>query len=103
MIGGSLGSVSIPDLRVWRHAGTGPDWWSDIAATTVVRGQSDPLVNQIRHFADVIRGKASPLIGGSDGLRTLQEVEALQQACLSGASVDIADDLSPSREVAAVQ
>jgi len=53
LIGGSKGSLSIPDLTVW----TNPQkrsWWAPVSATSIPRQFSDPLVNQIEHFALVI-------------------------------------------------
>lgn len=79
LIGGSEGALSIPDLRVWRHE-NGPDWWSPISATALIREAGDPLVNQIRHFCEVIRGRAEPLVPGIEGLRTLRAVEAIREA-----------------------
>ncbi|TRD16250.1 Gfo/Idh/MocA family protein [Palleronia caenipelagi] len=98
MIGGSTGAISVPDLRVWSHTGERPDWWSDIAATSLVRENSDPLINQIRHFAEVIRGEAQPLVSGREGLRTMQVLEALQTACLTGTGVTITALDLPERE-----
>ena len=89
MIGGSRGSLSVPDLRLWTHQDGAQDWWTPISATAQVRGASDPLVNQMAHFADVIRGKAAPLVSGREGLRTLQVIEAMQKACLGGQKVKI--------------
>ncbi len=80
-IGGSHGSLSLPDLRLWTHKEGQRDWWTPISATTLTRGSSDPLVNQILHFSDVIRETAVPLVSGREGLRTLQVIEAIQTAC----------------------
>ncbi len=84
LIGGSEGSLSVPDLRLWSHQGGPPDWWSPISATSQIRASADPLVNQIQHFAQVIRGDATPRVSGREGLRTLQVVEAIQHSAQSG-------------------
>lgn len=89
LLGGSHGSLSVPDLRLWTHQNGARDWWSPIAATTVVRGGSDPLVNQMRHFAEVITHTASPLVSGREGLRTLKVLEAIQEACKSRETVKV--------------
>ena len=88
MIGGSDGSLSIPDLRLWRHDGD-KSWWSAISATTMPRPAADPLINQIIHFADVIRGDAAPLVSAEEGLRTLQVLDAIQTAARTQACVHI--------------
>lgn len=90
LIGGSHGALSVPDLRVWNHSGGAQDWWEPISATTLPRGASDPLVNQIRHLAAVVRGEARPLVPAAEGLRTLQVVEAIQQAAATGQTVPTA-------------
>lgn len=89
LIGGSAGSLSLPDLRVWSHAKGGRDWWSPISARSEIRDATDPLVNQIAHFADVIRGDARPRVSGEEGVRTLRVIEAIQQAAATGACVKL--------------
>lgn len=92
LIGGSHGSLSVPDLRLWKHQGAIRDWWTPITATTLVRGGSDPLVNQMRHFTGVIQRKAQPMVSGQEGLKTLNVLEAIQSACKSGQSVSLTED-----------
>ena len=87
LIGGSHGSLSLPDLRIWHHANGARDWWTPIAARSEIREGSDPLVNQILHFCDVIRGTAEPLVSGEEGLRTLKVIEAIQRSARTGAPV----------------
>lgn len=82
LLGGSKGALSIPDMRLWHHEG-GEDWWKPINATSTEHTPSDPLINQIEHFANVIRGTEAPLVSGEEGLRTLQVIEAIQQAAIS--------------------
>jgi len=88
LIGGSKGSLSIPDLTVWKH----PDkrsWWSPISATSYPQNFSDPLVNQIEHFAKVISDGVNPVVSGLEGMKTLQVIEAMQIAAEHKRSVDI--------------
>ena len=79
LIGGSKGALSIPDMRLWQHDG-GTSWWKPIKATTMPVSSSDPLINQIAHFEEVIRGRAAPLVTAEEGLRTLRVIEAIQIA-----------------------
>lgn len=85
-IGGSHGSLSVPDLKLWSQ-GQERDWWSPLSATVMPRESSDPLINQIRHFVEVIAGREAPLVSGQEGYRTLQVVEAIQAAAASGQTV----------------
>ncbi|MGI9310819.1 MAG: Gfo/Idh/MocA family protein [bacterium] len=89
LIGGSNASLSLPDLRLWSHAGGAPDWWSPISATCQVRESSDPLVNQIAHFAQVINGGAEPLVSAREAVLTLRVIEAMQRSARSGEATAI--------------
>lgn len=88
LIGGEAGALSIPDLRLWRHEGE-TSWWNPINGTAVAVERSDPLVNQIAHFAEVIRGRAAPLVTGAEGLKTLRVIEGIQRAARTQTRVDI--------------
>ena len=89
-IGGTLGSLSVPDLMLWTHQEK-PDWWTPISGETLSRQVSDPLINQISHFANVIAGNEEPLVSGREGLRTLQVIEAIQIAAEKKAGVQVND------------
>ncbi len=88
LIGGSEGSLSIPDLTVWTHQGE-RSWWSPISATAFPHNSSDPLVNQIAHFGDVIAGNAVPLVSGLEGMKSLQVIEAIQVSAKDNRAVQI--------------
>ena len=51
-------------------------------------------VEQIQHFARVVRGDASPVISGEGALRSLALVDAVQLAAVSGERVAIDDVLA---------
>ncbi|MFZ5963385.1 Gfo/Idh/MocA family protein [Thalassococcus sp. BH17M4-6] len=87
-IGGSHGSLSIPDLTVWSH-GAVRDWWTPISATSVPQSASDPLVNQIAQFVAVIAGTETPLVSGREGLRSLAVVDAIQASARTGQTVQL--------------
>ena len=99
LIGGSEGALSIPDMRLWQHEG-GTSWWNPIKATAMPVSSSDPLINQIAHFEDVIRGKASPLVTGEEGLKTLRVVEAIQIAAQSQELIKLSNTISESQAAA---
>ena len=89
-IGGTQGSLSIPDLALWTHDKE-RDWWSPISANVIDCDRSDPLINQIDHFASVIRGETTPQVSGCEGLRTLAVIEAIQIAAKTGQTIQLAD------------
>lgn len=90
LIGGSEGALSLPDLRVWQHQKE-PDWWTPISATSLLASSEDPLSVQVSHFADVIRGVASPLVSGLEGLKSLEVVEAITHAAASSQTVSLGE------------
>ena len=83
LLGGTHGSLSLPDLTVWEYSGE-RSWWQPISATTLLRDTSDPLVNQISHFAAVIRQEEQPLISGEEGLENLRVMEAMLKSANIG-------------------
>lgn len=82
-IGGNKASLSIPDLTLWSHKDK-PDWWTPIQSQALSFERSDPLVNQMQNFLNVIRGDEAPLVSALEGYRSLQVIEAIQVASLSG-------------------
>ena len=98
LVGGTHGSLSIPDMTLWTHKGD-RSWWNPISATSMPRTTSNPLENQIAHFAAVVAGDEQPLVSGEEGLRTLQVIEAIQTAVRRGETVVI--DSQPGAPAAA--
>ena len=86
MIGGTRGSLAIPQLDVWSHPHQ-PSWWSPLERERLEVTLEDPLGLQIANFCGVIRGIAAPLVTGREGLNTLKVIEAVKQAASSGALV----------------
>ncbi len=87
-IGGSKGALSVPDLKLWQHQQQ-PDWFSPILSQSVAYQALDPLVNQMKHFADVIQKQAKPFIDGRQGYKTLRVIEAIQQSAQSHALISL--------------
>jgi predicted dehydrogenase len=88
-VAGTTGSLSVPTMRLRTYPGT-RSWWEPFDESTVALQRSDPLANQITHFAEVIRGAAQPICSGRDGLATLQVVDAVVESARTGAPVDVA-------------
>ena len=85
-IAGTEGSLSLPDLSLWRYEGE-RHWHQPIVREQRTALRADPYTRQLQHFAAVIRGEAAPLCSALDGLRTLQATRALLDAAASGQSV----------------
>ena len=87
-IAGTIGSLSIPTMRLKVYHGT-RSWWEPLTSTTEAVDRSDPLAHQIAHFVDVIHGKAEPICSARDGLKTLKVVDAVVESARTGRSVSI--------------
>ncbi len=87
---GTHGSLSIPTMRLRTYArDEDRSWFKPFQSSVVPLQRADPLALQIAHFADVIRGKATPLVSGRDGLSNLRVVDAIARAARDGGIVNI--------------
>jgi predicted dehydrogenase len=89
VIAGTTGSLAIPTMRLKVFPGK-RSWWEPFETSTVDIDRSDPLANQIEHFAAVIRGEAEPIVSARDGLNTLKVTEAVTEAARTGELVTTA-------------
>ncbi|MDU8942107.1 Gfo/Idh/MocA family protein [Ovoidimarina sediminis] len=87
-IGGTHGSISVPDLMLWLHPRK-RGWWEPMEGRRIEVVSEDPLVRQIQHFREVIEGRASPLVSGEEGLRTLRVIEAIKHSAEERRGVDL--------------
>jgi predicted dehydrogenase len=90
MVGGSAGSLAVPNLSLWAAEQT-PSWWEPIKQVKPVYQAADPLVRQLEQFVGVVNGQQSPLVTGADGLASLILVEAVKRAAETGQTVQVAD------------
>ncbi|AVO51859.1 Gfo/Idh/MocA family protein [Ectopseudomonas mendocina] len=88
LIGGTLGSLSVPQLKRW-HYGESRGWYSPLLESAGTAAPGSALDNQLRHFVQVVRGHCSPLISADDALQTLRLVEAAQAAGESGRAIKL--------------
>ena len=89
-LGGTEGSLALPNLAVWTHDGPN-GWWSPIWASKPIFEFDDPLVQQISHFAEVIAGTAEPVVSGADGLAAVEVITAIKRSAATGKTVEIAN------------
>ena len=52
--------------------------------------EQDPLSLQMRHFVEVVRGEAEPLLNGREATRTLETTLAVKRAATTGQMVPLA-------------
>lgn len=88
-ISGTEGAIAVPSLRCWRYDAEVPGWNAPLHEDRLPLERSDPLVNQLAHFCDVIRGKAVSINDAADGARTLQTTLAVFDAAKQGQAVSL--------------
>jgi predicted dehydrogenase len=95
LVAGMKGSLSVPRLEVWDH-GPNLSWWSPMCSERsavpdqdpfTLESRADPLTNEMRHFCDVIRGTATPLLDARGGAKTLEATLAVKRAATTGQTV----------------
>jgi len=90
LVAGTFGSLAIPTMRLSRYRdAAGQSWHKSLERTTIPLERADPLERQMAHFADVVEGRAAPLVSARDGLMNLRVVDAIVEAARSGRLVDI--------------
>lgn len=88
-VAGTLGSLSIPTMRVSRYpSAEDQSWHKPLQRSTIELEVVDPLAVQVDHFADVICGRAQPLVTARDGLENLRVVDAIVEAAQTGRAVN---------------
>ncbi len=74
--GGSKGSLSLPNLKVWKHKHK-RHWFNPIIEKQYSCKMTDPLVNQINHFCDVINKTIKPIVDPDTAIKTIKVIEAI--------------------------
>lgn len=89
-VAGTQGALSVPRLEFWKHGGDG-HWFSPIHSTRVHTPEPlpDPLTDQMRHFCDVARGMAGPVLDARGGAETLRVTLAVNEAARTGRVVQL--------------
>ncbi|MBC6407492.1 MAG: Gfo/Idh/MocA family oxidoreductase [Rhodobacteraceae bacterium] len=82
-IGGTHGSLSLPDLQIWQHVGP-RSWWVDIGSRSLRVAPKDAFVAQFAHFCQVIEG-APPMVSAQEARASLAVVLRAMQGAMGGA------------------
>lgn len=86
MIAGTTGSLAVPRLDLWHYPET-KSWWVPIECERRFIPEQDPLTAQMRHFCDVVRGTAAPVLNAREGTKTLAATLAVKDAAATGGIV----------------
>jgi len=86
---GTEATLSFPDMNLVRFENPAQAGWQFPIVTEHVNvAAKDPLVVQLKHFGNVIRGEEEPRITGEDGLRTLAVARAVLDSGKSGSPIE---------------
>ena len=85
---GTEGSLTLPQLRLWRYAGA-RGWADPLTQERTAPPRVDPYDEQLRHLRAVVEGREAPLCSGRDAMATLRCALAVHEAARSGATVTI--------------
>ncbi|MGI4952758.1 MAG: Gfo/Idh/MocA family oxidoreductase [Janthinobacterium lividum] len=88
-LGGRTGSLSVSDMKLWRHARAGGDWRDPVVPEVQALPATHAYDNQLDHFLAVIGRQVQPLITARDGMATLAATLAIAEAARSGRQVDV--------------
>ena len=88
LIGGSKGSLSLPDLAIWKHTNE-PDWWTPLNKNTISHTYKDPLIAQLENFRDVINSQSEPLVSALEGAKSLQVIEAINESISKKSNIEL--------------
>ena len=91
-ITGTRGALTVPSLEMYWHE-PGQGWGQPLTRKRLPYIPEDAYIAQMRNFAQVIAGKAAPIVSGEEGLRTLAATLAISASATSGQPVRIADFL----------
>lgn len=85
---GSHGSLTVPTLTHWQNE-RGGGRADPFQRKQLFYVPADPWVEELLHFARVIRGEEKPLITADDGARTLAAVLAVARSAETGQPVSV--------------
>lgn len=88
-LAGTSGALSIPGLAFWHHGEAG-HWHTPVQSEHESVVSEDPLSKQMRHFCDVVRGAAKPVLDARGAAKTLAAALAVREAANSGRAVALA-------------
>lgn len=89
LVGGTSGSLAIPTLTHWRNE-RGGGRGDPFIRKQLFFEPADPWVEELRHFAKVIRGEEPSAITAEDGARTLAAILAIGRSAETRVPVAIA-------------
>lgn len=95
IIAGTKGSLTVPNLQHRWHEPGRESWSVPLTQLRVPMRPADAYHEQMRNFANVIRGTEVPVLSGRDGTVTLATTLAITRSAQTGMLVRVADMMGP--------
>jgi predicted dehydrogenase len=93
LVAGTKGSITVPHLQHrWHEAGQ-ESWDNPLRMERLKVAPADAYHEQMRNFAEVIRGTAQPVLSGRGGTMTLATTLAITRSAQTGKPVRVDDML----------
>ncbi len=90
LVSGTIGSLSIPSLKLKYYADPASrSWWVPFASEQVDHVIADPIERQLDHFKEIIEGTTSPLVTAKDGYINLLIADAIKRSARSRTTIAI--------------
>ena len=99
LVGGTKGSLAIPSLDLRWHEPDREDWLEPLTQRREPIIPADPYVEQMRNFANVIRGSETPVLTGRNGTMTLAATLAITVSAETGRPVTVDEVLGSHQPV----
>lgn len=94
-IAGTLASLDFPNMRIRKYANTDEaSWWKPFNDDHLPIVKSNPLEDQLKHFVEVLEGKAEPLASAYNGFMNIVVIEAIKQSINENRFVYISEVLN---------
>lgn len=98
LVAGTRGSLAVPSLQHRWHEPGREDWDVELTQRRVHVALEDAYYAQARNLADVVRGKAAPVLDGLGGTRTLATTLAITESAKTGVPVNVDDFMERARD-----
>jgi len=96
IVAGTKGSLTVPYLQHRWHEPGQESWDVPLTQLRVPVRPADAYHEQMRNFANVIRGTEKPVLPGREGTITLATTLAITRSAQTGAQVRVADMMRPA-------
>lgn len=93
-LAGRRASLSVSDMRLWRHAREGGDWQDPFVRATMPTERTGAYRGQLDHFLAVIRRECAPVIDARDATLSLAATLAVARAAAQDRTVTPAELLA---------